>query len=1275
MSRRLLYAITISVVMVFVAHFALVPSANASEVAVPLSTPRIAGLDLVLLSGQETVKLVSKLGYDAAGKIAGEATIDGVAAAVLGKLSVRRGVFSFSIAVRGIAEKVTMKVEGVVGSGAALVSYSGPKGKVRRVPTPVSLAATLGVFPATFDVTGQEDAKGKIAAAGRFLSGLGNDPPGEGTLKGKIRKGTAIAFRFKSGRQKVSFKGVRQGDFFAGTLKIKAPPAREVVPGFLLPVGFLLRFNPTVAITSFQSDKMRVQIGGVAVLDWSLRGVPSSVTLDPGAVDVTGVLTRSAVPFPVTPQAVDPRAAFKVAARDFVTDSELMELAGVKRIGGPGAGLVDVDLAVSIASLPDGGVFVLGTFSGTVTFGAGEPAATTLAAEGGTDIYLARLSADGTLAFVAHIRSAGGRDAPRAVAALPDGGAVVTGACEGASTFGDDPDPSRNLSFPGGGGLDLFVAGYSGDGRLRFALSGGQPLDESGTGVASYLDGGFLVAGFAPRPGSGNEIAFARAAPGASGTELETTFNVQAGGPGDDQAAAVATFADGSGVVAGFFEGTAAFDGTSLLSRGGRDAFVARIDARGAFTFVNPIGGNGDDVAAAVAAFPDGSILVAGTFRGEVQVGGTTTGESLTAQGGADDSDIFVVRYNQKGDIEFAARAGGDSLDGARGAAVLGDGSAVVAGFFSGTARFGLGAGAVELTAAGGKDAFAARYDARGVLQHAVPAGGAADDEAAAAAAFSDGAMLVAGLFSGRATFGGGEAGETPVAAEGAQDAFLARYEPVNYRLVEVRPEGLAFASVPGLRDDPRQTGQSIAAAVDGSAWVTGSFSGEMVLRDDPDPGRRIVLTAVGDLDAFLAHVLPDGTVDVARQAGDPTGDDAGLGVAALPDGGAVVTGRCKGQAVFAPGVTLSAAGGTDMFLARYRADGSLVFAIRGGGQGVDEGASVALIPGDDEILVTGSVDSDFALDFPGTVGTVNVAARTRSLDIFVARYASDGSPIFVLLAGGGRNDRGAGITAASDQTLWVTGQLDSASPPVAFDQRFEAPFPLSLSAQGLQGFLAHYSRDGTLLAAGAFGGAGSDLGAGIAATLDGGVLVTGQFTGEGTFGDPPGQDETLTSAGGLDVFVARFRSDASLAYAKRAGGVRDDEGLGVAALPDGSALVTGAFVADATFGEGTGQVVLSALSNPLISRSQDIFLARFDPVGALAFAKNAGGGGLDTGQGIAALPDGSALITGELGTGTAFLRSGPPSVFGSGEANQTTFDDFSKGMALFIAKYFPYGN
>ncbi len=58
--------------------------------------------------------------------------------------------------------------------------------------------------------------------------------------------------------------------------------------------------------------------------------------------------------------------------------------------------------------------------------------------------------------------------------------------------------------------MDLFVAGYSGDGRLRFALSGGQPLDESGTGVASYLDGGFLVAGFAPRPGSGNEIAFER---------------------------------------------------------------------------------------------------------------------------------------------------------------------------------------------------------------------------------------------------------------------------------------------------------------------------------------------------------------------------------------------------------------------------------------------------------------------------------------------------------------------------------------------------------------------------------------------------------------------------------------------------------------------------------------------------------------------------------------------------------------------------------------------
>ena len=48
-------------------------------------------------------------------------------------------------------------------------------------------------------------------------------------------------------------------------------------------------------------------------------------------------------------------------------------------------------------TLPDGGIAVIGTFSGTVTFGLGEPNQTILTAQGVVDIFVARLNIDGTL--------------------------------------------------------------------------------------------------------------------------------------------------------------------------------------------------------------------------------------------------------------------------------------------------------------------------------------------------------------------------------------------------------------------------------------------------------------------------------------------------------------------------------------------------------------------------------------------------------------------------------------------------------------------------------------------------------------------------------------------------------------------------------------------------------------------------------------------------------------------------------------------------------------
>ena len=81
------------------------------------------------------------------------------------------------------------------------------------------------------------------------------------------------------------------------------------------------------------------------------------------------------------------------------------------------------------------------------------------------------------------------------------------------------------------------------------------------------------------------------------------------------------------------------------------------------------------------------------------------------------------------GDLAWAKRAGGSSIDTGRGIAVDASGNSYVTGSFRGSATFGPGeTNATTLTSAGIFDIFVAKYDASGDLVWATRAGGTGTD-------------------------------------------------------------------------------------------------------------------------------------------------------------------------------------------------------------------------------------------------------------------------------------------------------------------------------------------------------------------------------------------------------------------------------------------------------------------------------------------------------------------------------------------------------------------
>ena len=257
----------------------------------------------------------------------------------------------------------------------------------------------------------------------------------------------------------------------------------------------------------------------------------------------------------------------------------------------------------------------------------------------------------------------------------------------------------------------------------------------------------------------------------------------------------------------------------------------------------------------------------------------------------------------------------------------------------------------------------------------------------------------------------------------------------------------------------------------------------------------------------------PDGTLAWVVQVGGR--DEAyGAEVALLDDGGCTLVGIIRGLAGFGDGVACTAllsAGDADLFLARYAADRTLVWAKRAGGTADTAGLGVAVLP-DGRSVVCG--------DFDGTAtfgeGAAAEPHTSTSRDAFVACYATDGTVTWLDLVAGPDFVRGAGITTLADGSCALLGGFYGSA-------TFSGGVVTLTSAGDVDGHVACYASDGALVWARRAGGSLRCDGNGISAVPDGSFVWAGSFEGTTTFG--PGA-YTLQAFADPAVFVARYNAE-----------------------------------------------------------------------------------------------------------------------------------------------------
>lgn len=231
---------------------------------------------------------------------------------------------------------------------------------------------------------------------------------------------------------------------------------------------------------------------------------------------------------------------------------------------------------------------------------------------------------------------------------------------------------------------------------------------------------------------------------------------------------------NGRVVVVGYSSGTPDFGGGPVGGAGGNDVVIAEFTAAGAHSWSAAFGDASGQGALDVAVDASGRTLVLGTMFGGTDFGGGILTANLL--------DLFLVSFGPGGShlwsqvFDGTFTPGGGILATCAVACGPGDTVAIVGEKLDGV-DFGGGA----LPTFGFGDVYAAVFDAGGAHQWSDAWGSTTGTDRGNGVAFdADGNLLVAGTMAGTVDFGGGPLPFTGNPAWGANNLYLAAFDPVG---------------------------------------------------------------------------------------------------------------------------------------------------------------------------------------------------------------------------------------------------------------------------------------------------------------------------------------------------------------------------------------------------------------------------------------------------------------------------------------------------------------
>lgn len=344
-------------------------------------------------------------------------------------------------------------------------------------------------------------------------------------------------------------------------------------------------------------------------------------------------------------------------------------------------------------------------------------------------------------------------------------------------------------------------------------------------------------------------------------------------------------------------------------------------------------------------------------------------------------------------------------------------------------------------------------------------------------------------------------------------------------------------------------------------------------------------------------------------------------------DGNILVSGYFRYDTVAFGSTLLPNNGFRDMFLAKFDADGQVLWARSAGSGSWDDGLCVHVDIGGN-ILVSGYFNGP-TIKF-GAITLTNSFPGSNISDIFLVKYDSDGHELWAISGGGISGDSGIAVSSDADGNIILAGDFLSNS--ITLDN-----IVLTNTGINYDMFVAKFDANGQILWAKTASGHGDENPRAVAIDASGNFYVVGDFSLFNVTFDAT----TLNLAGEDDLFLVKYNAQGNVLWAKSAGGNLDEFASSLSLDPSGNIVIAGYYKSPSV------SIGSTSLTN---AGAEDAFLAKYDPSGYVLWAKNLSGTKRDQANDIHVDKTGSIYMAGSFAS--------PELSFGATTLSNSGLDD-----------------